>query len=302
MREQVPLEGFDKEQERRLKSKKKSQVYQTEEEKWKCVYRILFPDDGEADIPTPYIEYQPCTGQSAESSSVAHFQEFSRLELPRLVRRTLEAVVEQEAQPLEDKMKERLVDIVKECQSQLLSMFQTISGATYTAKSANAVIPGPVVNLRTTEDSQLVNDGKSCDDFEGFDTPLVQGSAASQASLQSGFRMTITTPKLATSSNSSDSGYDSTWPPAQAPDSSSNPGNAGFPLPSDYVQHEYIDLGGCFDLFDDRMESTLLSSSMNSMMSVDPHSWPFIESMRGMCDVHAAVQGTLEGSGTGWQQ
>ncbi|KAF2828194.1 hypothetical protein CC86DRAFT_242906, partial [Ophiobolus disseminans] len=124
VREQVPLEGFDKEQERRLKSKKKSQVHQTEEEKWKGVYRILFPDDGEADIPTPYIEYQPCTGQTGEPSNVVRFQEFSRLELPRLVRRTLEAVIEQEAQPLEDKMKERLVDIVKECQSQLLSMFQ----------------------------------------------------------------------------------------------------------------------------------------------------------------------------------
>jgi hypothetical protein len=53
VREQIPLEGFDKDQERRLKSKKRSQVYQSEEDKWKGVYRILFPDDGEGDMPAP---------------------------------------------------------------------------------------------------------------------------------------------------------------------------------------------------------------------------------------------------------
>jgi hypothetical protein len=129
VKEQILLEGFDKDQERRLKSKKRSQTYQTEEEKWKGVYHILFPDDGEADIPTPYIEYQPCTGQTAEPSNIVQFQEFSRLELPRLVRRTLEVIVEQESQPLEEKMKERLVDVVKECQNHLVSMFQAISGS-----------------------------------------------------------------------------------------------------------------------------------------------------------------------------
>jgi hypothetical protein len=53
VREQIPLEGFDKDQERRLKSKKRSQVYQSEEDKWKSAYRILFPDDNEADMPGP---------------------------------------------------------------------------------------------------------------------------------------------------------------------------------------------------------------------------------------------------------
>lgn len=53
IREQIPLEGFDKDQERRLKSKKRSLVYQSEEDKWKGVYRILFPDDDEADMPSP---------------------------------------------------------------------------------------------------------------------------------------------------------------------------------------------------------------------------------------------------------
>lgn len=53
IKDQVPLEGFDKDQERKLKSKKRSLVYQSEEDKWKGVYRILFPDDNDVDMPSP---------------------------------------------------------------------------------------------------------------------------------------------------------------------------------------------------------------------------------------------------------
>jgi hypothetical protein len=51
------------------------------------------------------------------------------------VRQTLEIVVEQEAHPLEEKLKERLVDIVKECQTQLFSIFQ---GSTVSAYAGSA--------------------------------------------------------------------------------------------------------------------------------------------------------------------
>lgn len=74
------------------------------------------------------IEYQRDTASVTGPSSDSRFQEFSRLELPRLVRRTLESIVEHEAQPLEDRLKERLVDIVRQCQSQLETMFCTVAG------------------------------------------------------------------------------------------------------------------------------------------------------------------------------
>jgi hypothetical protein len=72
---------------------------------------------------------------------VKRFQEFSRRELPRLVRQRLEVVVEREAQPLEGKLKERLVDIVKECQSQLDSLFRC-SIASEASPSFEPAIPG----------------------------------------------------------------------------------------------------------------------------------------------------------------
>lgn len=87
---------------------------------------ISQPSSSSSDYATD-IEYQPRnnSGHTGESTNVARFQEFSRLELPRLVRRTLEVTVEEEAQPLEERLKERLVDIVRDCQTQLISLFQS---------------------------------------------------------------------------------------------------------------------------------------------------------------------------------
>jgi hypothetical protein len=46
-----PAEGLDKEQEKKLKSKKKSSL--SEEEKWREIYKILFPHDDEEAMPSP---------------------------------------------------------------------------------------------------------------------------------------------------------------------------------------------------------------------------------------------------------
>jgi hypothetical protein len=288
VREQVPPEGFDKEQERRLKSKKKSQTYQTEEEKWKSVYRILFPDDGEADIPTPYIEYQPCTGQTAEPSNVVRFQEFSRLELPRLVRRTLEAVVEQEAQPLEGKLKERLVDIVKECQNQLLSMFQTVSGSSgETAILVSDAAPAELaVGPSIADTSVLASDYNAGNAFVGFDTLPAHRAAAFQATMPL-LQATVTMPKLPASSNSSDSGYDSTWPGPHALDTSAMTDPIDHSFPADYGQHEFVNVGGYLPLFGNHEESAQQSSS--AMMSTDSCSWSFIEPIAGTSDLCTAA-------------
>ncbi|KAF1994367.1 hypothetical protein P154DRAFT_447722 [Amniculicola lignicola CBS 123094] len=210
IREQAPLEGFNKDQERKLKSKRRSPVVQTEEDKWKRVYHILFPDDPAEAMPSPLdIEYnthhddQP----SEDNSNVARFQEFSRLELPRLVRRTLEIVVEHEAQPLEDKLKDRLVDIVKECQTQLFSMFQTSHG------SSDVVSSVPVTNA--AEHDQLATAGaeSSFPDFDSF----LSSACYLPSVLEAKEPMeTLKSPDLRASperatSGTPDSGYDSTW-------------------------------------------------------------------------------------------
>lgn len=53
VRVQVPVEGIDSAQEKLLRSRKKAQKNMTEEEKWRDMYRILFPAGDPNSIPTP---------------------------------------------------------------------------------------------------------------------------------------------------------------------------------------------------------------------------------------------------------
>ena len=54
IREPEPLDGFTQDQEKRLRSRKKKPGEElTEPEKWRAMYRILFPDMAEDDIPSP---------------------------------------------------------------------------------------------------------------------------------------------------------------------------------------------------------------------------------------------------------
>jgi hypothetical protein len=276
IQEQMPLEGFDKDQERKLKSKKRSLVHQSEEEKWKGVYRVLFPDDNDAEMPSPYIEYQASSSStSIQSSNIAHFQEFARLELPRLVRRTLEVVVEQEAQPLEEKLKERLVDIVKECQTQLISMFQDIGG-TVDASRAKVMMPAPEIQQETVD---IPTDLP----FQGFDTSYVVSSNHDPTQLPtteheyvqtgaSSYSYNGTEKPTAgdRSSGSPDSGYDSTWTTVGFPQDVST-----FETPFT-GRTEYVDLGGFYG-FEDQglMVNTAFDPSVWSLVDtfgedVDP--------------------------------
>ena len=60
-RSRVIADGYDRDQERLLRSKKKPAVVQSESDKWKQVWKTLFPEDGDNDIPTPcklsYVYY-----------------------------------------------------------------------------------------------------------------------------------------------------------------------------------------------------------------------------------------------------
>jgi len=65
IREPEPIDGFTQDQEKRLRSRKKKPGEElTEPEKWRAMYRILFPDVAEDDIPSP-CEYPSCTADIA---------------------------------------------------------------------------------------------------------------------------------------------------------------------------------------------------------------------------------------------
>lgn len=49
----ISLQGFDKDQEKRLKGRSDMFQADSEEEKWKIVYLILFPDTALGELPSP---------------------------------------------------------------------------------------------------------------------------------------------------------------------------------------------------------------------------------------------------------
>jgi hypothetical protein len=49
----LPLEGFDKDQEKKLKNRSKMFRADNEEVKWGIVFMILFPDTGPSELPSP---------------------------------------------------------------------------------------------------------------------------------------------------------------------------------------------------------------------------------------------------------
>lgn len=46
-------EGFTKDQEKRLRSRKKTHADMTDDDKWREIYGVLFPDDDQNAIPLP---------------------------------------------------------------------------------------------------------------------------------------------------------------------------------------------------------------------------------------------------------
>jgi len=52
-RPEMTIEGFNKLQEKKLRSRKKSHSALSEEDKWKDMYRVLFPGDNETCMPSP---------------------------------------------------------------------------------------------------------------------------------------------------------------------------------------------------------------------------------------------------------
>ncbi len=46
-------EGFTKDQEKKLRSRKKTYADMTDEDKWREIYCVLFPDDEQGTCPSP---------------------------------------------------------------------------------------------------------------------------------------------------------------------------------------------------------------------------------------------------------
>ncbi|KAF2095586.1 hypothetical protein NA57DRAFT_59575 [Rhizodiscina lignyota] len=122
------MDGFNISQEKLLRSRKKPQHDRTEAEKWADVYLILFPDSDPELIPTPYYEIHDTKGNSKDdpmaSAEYGHYEQFLRSELPARVRQELINEIEKELDPVEERLKSRLPEIVRLMQRKLFEAYR----------------------------------------------------------------------------------------------------------------------------------------------------------------------------------
>ncbi|KAK3390701.1 hypothetical protein B0H63DRAFT_388880 [Podospora didyma] len=124
---QTLVEGFTKDQEKRLRSRKKVQADMTDEDKWREIYMILFPDDDKATIPSPYYDqtdYDLDESSSSGTGELEDYATFIRREMPTLVRRELESVFQDESQDVEERLRPRMAEILLNLQPKLLRLYK----------------------------------------------------------------------------------------------------------------------------------------------------------------------------------
>jgi len=110
-------EGYTKDQEKALR--KRTKGVSSEEEKWREAYRILFPDDPEDSIPSPYYDDGDTSWESRRDDELDRYERYLRRELPRAVRARLEEAVAAFSDPFVSQLRSQLVDIVRDTQAQL---------------------------------------------------------------------------------------------------------------------------------------------------------------------------------------
>ncbi|KAI9686089.1 MAG: hypothetical protein M1822_004072 [Bathelium mastoideum] len=121
-----PMDGFDKQQEKLLRSRKRNQ--KSEVEKWVEVYTILFPNDSSESVPSPYYEFDnvdETSPLSPYSAGFARYQEFLRSELSGRVRQELVKEIEQELDISEERIRSKLPSILRIIQRTLAHVFQS---------------------------------------------------------------------------------------------------------------------------------------------------------------------------------
>ncbi|AEO70981.1 uncharacterized protein THITE_127193 [Thermothielavioides terrestris NRRL 8126] len=120
-------EGFTKDQEKRLRSRKKTHPGMTDEDKWREIFMILFPDDDPNSVPSPYYSEAEDEGEGGSLHGAGELEDYAtfiRREMPTLVRRELEALFRHEFQDIEERIRPRVAEIVLNLQPRLLSLYK----------------------------------------------------------------------------------------------------------------------------------------------------------------------------------
>ncbi|KAJ0387319.1 hypothetical protein COL922a_002561 [Colletotrichum nupharicola] len=113
--EGVSVEGFDEVQEKQLKSKKRGRVVKSEQDKWKEIYRILFPDSTEIPDPLYNLAFDDTSPPGAAQADHQHAEAIFKQPVPRrLEEETLSLMEDAVGGQLNTKKRRKIMDVCKD--------------------------------------------------------------------------------------------------------------------------------------------------------------------------------------------
>ncbi|KAI1811529.1 hypothetical protein GGS20DRAFT_579026 [Poronia punctata] len=137
-RNMVLEEGIDLDTEKKLRERKKHNSSETETQRWKDIYLLLFPSADRDAIPSPYRDYDGVKRRSTREN-FKRVEKHLKKELPQIVKKKLVKRVG----VMEDKLLNEMNDLVRhsvvECMKALL---QDDTSSPTSAQTSRATTPG----------------------------------------------------------------------------------------------------------------------------------------------------------------
>ncbi|CZR65598.1 uncharacterized protein PAC_15498 [Phialocephala subalpina] len=118
------VDGITEDIERQLRCRKTRFPGQSEESRWGDIYRILFPSEP---VPAPYFE-PPSEKRSTSDPydrALEDYETYVRLQLPIFFRSALETAISNEAQPIEERLRLGMTDILQQAQERVFAQYHT---------------------------------------------------------------------------------------------------------------------------------------------------------------------------------
>ncbi|KAI0974137.1 hypothetical protein F4678DRAFT_424730 [Xylaria arbuscula] len=127
LKESEPIEGFDADQERQLRSRKKKSHVVSEVDKWRAVFQILFPHILVEEIPSPFYDYDQVASSTARShETLTECEEFVLREIPLRLRKILTLEFDRDFGIIEQSLKVRAIEHTKTLIASLFQEFRNL--------------------------------------------------------------------------------------------------------------------------------------------------------------------------------
>ncbi|KAH9988127.1 hypothetical protein F4779DRAFT_632307 [Xylariaceae sp. FL0662B] len=138
-KELAPLQGIDPATETKLKVRKKPRPGVTDEQRWREIYLILFPDANPNALPSPYYDGRDSLGFSKDAQDWSTLEKRMRKVLPGLVQKKVERSFEK----LEGEVLERLPQIIRDGLFEFWKMPHDDSSPTVTPAATPRAVTTP---------------------------------------------------------------------------------------------------------------------------------------------------------------